>query len=213
MTKQAARGVFLSDNFSKRGEFGEILLHILIRQTKKTIPAIRKINFKDVANDTIKGFDCVHVVASGTVFELWSGEVKFYSDINTAIADVCRELIEHTKQDYLKSEFSAIFNKLDPSWPYTDKVKNLLDINTSLEQIFECSCIPVLLTYNSGTIQSFSKTCTEYEQQFNLEVTKNYEKFTAKMGQLPIIVHLFLLPLKDKDKLNQILNDKLKRLQ
>jgi hypothetical protein len=211
--RQAARSVYLSDNFSRRGEFGEILLHILIRQTKKTIPAISKIYFKDAWNDTIKGFDCVHIVVSEAIFELWLGEVKFYSDINDAISDVCQELIEHTKQDYLKNEFSAIVNKLDPVWPYTNRLKDLLDMNTSLDQIFECVCIPVLLTYNSKTVKSFSQICTEYEQQFNLEVTKNYEKFVNKMRQLPIVVHLFLLPLEDKDRLNQILNDKLKGFQ
>jgi hypothetical protein len=213
LIRQAARNIYESENYKSRGEFGEILLHILIRQTKQTMPAISKIYFKDARNDTVKGFDCVHVVANDTKFELWLGEVKFYSDINQAIYDVCEELEKHTQTDYLRNEFSAIINKIDEKWSHADRLKKLLDENTSLDEIFDSACIPVLLTYDSKVIASFDKVCMEYEDAFKAEVEEKYQKFTAKLGQLPIIVHLFLLPLDKKKELNNVLNESLKRLQ
>src|SRR3712207_6996007 len=51
-----------SEKYSKRGEFGELLLHSVIRDVFHSEPAISKIFFKDSANDTVKGFDAVHVV-------------------------------------------------------------------------------------------------------------------------------------------------------
>jgi hypothetical protein len=77
----AARSLYTSHNYERRGEVGELLLHIVLRQFFGAVPAISKVWFKDAANDTVKGFDAVHVVASESLLELWLGEVKFYSDV------------------------------------------------------------------------------------------------------------------------------------
>src|ERR1700722_19311819 len=77
--REAAKIIFQSQNVN-RGEFGELLLHGIIKETFETIPAISKIYFKDGPNETVKGFDAVHVVAHGNNLELWLGEVKFYND-------------------------------------------------------------------------------------------------------------------------------------
>jgi hypothetical protein len=42
LLKKAARIIYTTDKYSHRGEAGEILLHIAIRQIFKTIPAITK---------------------------------------------------------------------------------------------------------------------------------------------------------------------------
>lgn len=84
---KAARSVYLSDKYKKRGEIGELLLHVICREVFKTYPAITKYFYKDSANNTVKGFDSVHVVVTkqGSL-ELWLGESKFYEDITKAIA-------------------------------------------------------------------------------------------------------------------------------
>ena len=70
LVSQAARAIYTSQKYQRRGEPGELLLHVIIRQTFKTVPAITKYFFKDAANDTVKGFDAVHVVASDTELQL-----------------------------------------------------------------------------------------------------------------------------------------------
>ncbi|MYD74906.1 MAG: DUF1837 domain-containing protein [Gammaproteobacteria bacterium] len=62
LIRRAAQRVYSTDTYAKRGEFGELFLHIAIRQVFQTIPAVSKIYFKDTPNDVVKGFDCVHVV-------------------------------------------------------------------------------------------------------------------------------------------------------
>ena len=54
LTKQAARTIYTSPKYARRGKVGEMLLHIAMRQVFKTVPAITKYYYKDSANDTVK---------------------------------------------------------------------------------------------------------------------------------------------------------------
>jgi len=83
--RRAAKVVYGSEKFKNRGEFGELFLHIAVRQVFNSLPAISKIYYKTSNNDTVKGFDAVHVVGPPNDLELWIGEAKFYDDISRAI--------------------------------------------------------------------------------------------------------------------------------
>lgn len=215
LIKKAARLVYQTPKYGKRGEFGEILLHIALRQIYGSIPAISKIFWKDAVNSTVKGFDAVHVVANGTSLELWLGEVKFYEDGNRAINDVATELIDHTKTDYLRNEFMLITNKLDPTSPYFSKLSQLLDPNTSLDSVFDAACIPIFITYESDAIRSSKKTDDAYKTKLATEVSALQQKLANKFpdGSLPIRIHLFILPLHTKTVLIKILDELLKEWQ
>jgi hypothetical protein len=97
--RHAAQVVYDTDKYERRGEFGELILHAMMRETIGTEPAISKIFFKDSVNATVKGFDAVHVLNTPKGLELWVGEVKFYKNITQAIADVIPELEAHFKDD------------------------------------------------------------------------------------------------------------------
>ena len=45
--RQVAASIYQSEKFKNRGEFGELLLHAIIREMYNTIPAISKIYYKD----------------------------------------------------------------------------------------------------------------------------------------------------------------------
>jgi hypothetical protein len=210
--RAAAQRVYKTDKFQKRGEFGELLLHIAMRQVFETLPAISKIYYKDSDNDTVKGFDAVHVVASEQALELWLGEVKFYEDISNAITDVVAELEKHTQPAYLKREFAAIINKIDAVWPYADRLKKLLDPNTSLDSVFDAICVPVLLTYDSDTINAHDRTNDSYCAQFQEEIEHHHRTFSQK-ALPPVRIHLFLVPLKEKQELLKALDAGLKTWQ
>lgn len=214
MLKNAASAIYKSEKYQKRGEFGELLLHVVIRELYETIPAISKIYYKDGPNETVKGFDAVHVINKGHELELWLGEVKFYTNINTAINDVVNEIFEHINKDYLRNEFIAITNKIDDNWPHADRLKTLLDPNTSLDIVFDRACIPVLLTYDSTIIAKYDSHSDEYLREITEEFNRLYENFVNKISdKIPLTVHLFLLPLKTKAELVDCFNDKLKKIQ
>lgn len=199
--RAAAQTVYDTDKYDRRGEFGELLLHALLRETMQTQPAISKIYFKDAANNTVKGFDAIHVIDTSSGLELWLGEVKFYKDIGQAIADVTKELEVHFEDDYLKKEFLLITNKLDPAWSGTPKLKQLIHRNVSLDDVVSAIVVPVLLTYESETAQAFSKACIEYKQRLHAELQKIHARFKKANSVTHVRIELFLFPMVSKQAL------------
>jgi len=210
---KSALAVYQSEKFKRRGEFGEILLHILLRQYVGTIPAISKIYFKDSRNDTVKGFDAVHVREDGDELELWLGEAKFYNDYTAAARDAIEEIKEHTMREYLRAEFVAICNKIDDEWPRGKDLRLMISENVPLDKIFSILCIPVLLTYDSEAINANQAANSKFIEHFKEEVIANWEDFRGKLPEIPIRVHLFLLPLKSKADFVQEMHDHLVSLQ
>ena len=208
--RQVAASIYQSGKFKNRGEFGELLLHAIIRETYDTIPAISKIYYKDGPNETVKGFDAVHVIVTDKALELWLGEVKFYNNISNAISDVIEELNQHIKTRYVRNEFIAITNKIDTKWPHANILKTLLHPNTSLDDVFSNTCIPVLLTYDSSVLTRYDNKCDEYIQEISEEFQRFHKKFCDKLGEFPLTIHLFLFPLNTKAELINSLESKLK---
>ena len=171
MIRDAAKRVYQSRKFEKRGEFGELFLHAAIREVFDSQPAISKIYYKTARNDTVKGFDAVHVVGSAGGLELWLGEAKFYSSVVKAVNDVVKELVIHTETNYLRDEFLLIKGKIDPSWPHAQALEELLAENKSLDEVFSKACIAVLLTYDSTCLSSHSECDAAYEAAFKAEIS------------------------------------------
>jgi hypothetical protein len=215
LIRKSAQLVYQTDKYGLRGEFGEMFLHLALRQLYNSIPAISKIYWKDSVNTTVKGFDAVHVVESNGALELWLGEVKFYENASRAIADVVAELKAHTEADYLKREFSVITNKLDKQDQHYATLSKLLDPNTSLDAVFSAACVPVLITYNSAVVRRHRRSDKAYLDEIKKEVMGILEKFATRVNTLalPIKVHLFVVPLHTKIELLRILDNRLKALQ
>lgn len=213
LMREAAKKVYATKKFEKRGEFGELFLHVAIRQVFGSLPAISKIYYKSARNDTVKGFDAVHVVNDEDGLQLWLGEAKFYEDIGRAIRDVVEELKKHTERDYLRDEFLLITGKIDQGWPHADKLKTLLSPNTSLDTVFKAVCIPVLLTYDSSCVPKHKECSEAYSMEFREEIMRHYDTFKSKELPKNITIHLFLLPLELKEKLIAELDRKLQGWQ
>lgn len=211
--RRAARIVYESEKFKNRGEFGELFLHIAVRQAFNSLPAISKIYYKSATNETVKGFDAVHVVGPPEDLELWIGEAKFYDDIDRAIRDVTEEIKKHTETDYLRSEFILIANKIEDDWPHATALKKLLDPKTSLDEVFKRACIPVLLTYDSPVIANHTRCDEKYASSFAEEVGRHYGSFANKKYPSELRIHLFLMPLKSKAELVTVLDEKMKTWQ
>lgn len=197
----------------RRGEIGELLLHIAVRQVFDTLPAISKFYFKDSVNGTVKGFDAVHVVVSASRLELWLGEVKFKVDVAEAIREVVAEIDAHTKRDYLRNEFALISNKIDPAWPHAERLGKLLHKNTPLDQVFDCMAIPVMLTFESPVLQSHKEISDAFRIAFEAEVRKHHKTFCGKSLPDNIRIHLFLFPMKDKKTLVEEFDRRLEACQ
>lgn len=209
----AATRIYTTEKYKGRGDFGEVLLHAIIRQEFDSSPVISKFFHKDSDNETVHGFDAVHVVSDGEKLELWLGEAKFHQDIAAAIASVIGELHTHFGKEYLKSEFSIILRKLDKNIPHADKLKKLLDKNTSLDVVFDCLCVPVLLTYDSEAVKNYSISDEAYKLDLQEEVLSHRGAFIAANPPADLTVYLFLVPLESIKTLRAELDARLKAAQ
>lgn len=211
--RQAAQTVYDTDKYDRRGEFGELILHALLRETMQTEPAISKIYFKDSVNNTVKGFDAVHVLDTPAGLELWLGEVKFYTNANKAVDDVAAELEAHFRDDYLKKEFMLITRKLDSAWSGSARLKQLLNPNVTLDKVVKAIVVPVLLTYESSATKGFTETCAKYVEALETELMKIHTRFVGKNSVAKVRIELFLFPMASKQELLKQLDKRLKAAQ
>lgn len=211
--RKAVKSIYQTEKFKNRGEFGELLLHVVMRDFYGSLPAISKIYYKTSANDTVKGFDAVHIVPEGQELNLWIGETKFYTDISGAIRDVVAEIKDHVGLDFLRNEFLLISGKIEESWPYADKLKDLIDSKTSLDDVFKKLTIPVLLTYESGTTKNHTQFSDQFKEELQVEIEKHHQTFKSKDIPNNIEIVLILVPIHTKENLAATLHEKLQHLQ
>ena len=210
--RKAAKVVYNTEKYQKRGEFGELLLHALIREVFDSQPAISKLYYKSAVNDTVKGFDAVHIVEEGGELELWLGEVKFYKEIKAAIREVVVEIKAHLDSDYLRNEFILIASKIDQTWIHAEKLLRLISERTSLDTVFKRVCIPVLLTYESTTVTAHRAISEAFYKALKKEIEEIHQNF-SEAGIPDIKIHMFLVPLGEKTKLIDALHQKLEGMQ
>ncbi|MCR9586566.1 DUF1837 domain-containing protein [Vibrio alginolyticus] len=210
---RAAQSIYTSKKPEKRGEIGELILYSIMLEHFNAVPLISKFYYKTHSNDTVKGFDSVHVtLTDDDSVNLWLGEVKFYKDINKAIRDVVEELHDHFQAKYLRSEFMWIENKINDGNEYKRKLEPMLDEANSLDDIIDSIHVPVFLTYESKLYANATRATAEFKEQVEVEVQGIYDKFIGK--DIPNVnIHLILLPLQDKSVLVSSFDNKLKALQ
>lgn len=211
--REAARTVYGTNKFENRGEFGELILHLLLRDFHDTIPLVAKIYFKDAQNTTVHGFDGVHITIEPGKKKLWLGESKIYADGIAGIVSLAEDLEKHIKADYLRSEFNLIRHKLPADTPEIEYWRNLMDEHKNLDEILNGICIPMVCTYSSKAVKDHTAITDAYLKAFTEECRKLKEKFDKEKIKTNVEVILMLLPIPDKEELVAELDKKLKAMR
>ncbi|WP_168393155.1 HamA C-terminal domain-containing protein, partial [Erwinia amylovora] len=162
----------IADKYLKRGEFGELILHLILRDFHNTIPLLSKIYFKDSIGHTVHGFDAVHIDPVSKT--LWLGESKLYLDPKKGISDLINDVEEHFKTDYLNAEFTLISKKVRHSTetPLLEYWLDVLSSGGKLSDKLNKINIPLLCTYSCETFTKFGDEntidfCEYYEEKIN----------------------------------------------
>lgn len=204
-------------NIDNRGEIGELILHGLIRDLYKTTPLISKIYYKSDTSDTVKGFDAVHVIydeAKDEITSLWLGEAKFHTDAKNAIYKAFQSATGFLEDRKMKREFVLIRNHLDDSNAASKRAEELLSQATSLDMIRPRICVPVLITYVSDVTNKHTKVSAEFIDEIKTEIQANIDHFATKFKDIEDVhVHVFFMPLRDKDKVEHLFNETISGLQ
>lgn len=170
----------VEDKYLKRGEFGELILHLLLRDFIGTTPLVSKIHFKDTDSETVHGFDLVHIgpdLVNQGKNSLYFGESKLYSRKDGragqyGVYDLIDDVKSHFTSDFLYREIALIGKKkyaFIPPEEYDDAntkkeyLKFLVDKKywfnrleqveqkkAKLEDFLDSVTIPLVCTYQSN---------------------------------------------------------------
>lgn len=210
MLSVAAAHIYNTKKTESRGELGELLLHIACVQVFKTIPVLCKLILKTSSNDTVKGFDGVHVVVKNDGFELWLGESKFYSDPKKAIRDAVKSVREHIVPSFLTVEKAMLIGHVAKDIPRRDEIIHLFKSQTSGDKLLDVSVFPVFIAYESETVSSFEKLSEKYVEELRGEVSKLKVYFKDKVENLPLRFQLIFFPMASKSDVIEGFDKKLK---
>ncbi len=217
--KDSAKILYDTDKYKSRGEFGELILHLLLRDFCNTIPLISKIFFKDSINCTVHGFDAIHITDDGKDKSLWLGEAKIYKVATNGIDELIKDLKTHFTEDYLRSEFFLLSNKVDLA--DEDIIENkkywldLMNKYTTIDKIFKSITIPMLCVYDSDIYKDHNSISKEYINALEEEVRSLGENFHNKCNKVTtnLNIILLLLPVPSKSELVDTLHERLTNLQ
>lgn len=211
--KEAARTIYTTDKYKNRGEFGELILHLLLRDFCGTIPLISKIWFKDSDNSTVHGFDGVQVAIEEGNNKLWLGESKIYRDGKAGVSELANDIKKHVEADYLRKEFHLLSKKLPENVPEIEYFRNLMDKHQTLDKIYSSIVIPLVCTYSSRIFKLHSSETKEYLEAFSTECNDLHKYFLNSNIVTNVEFYLMLLPIPDKQKLIDSLDARLKAIQ
>lgn len=189
---------------TKRGEFGELLLHLILREFKQTIPLISKVYFKDSSGVPAHGFDAVHVSTSEKI--LWLGESKLYGDSKQGIRELVKDLNSHINTDYLNDQFIIIKKNLDNnSIPQRDEWIDIITSCTKLGDKLNIINIPLLCTYTHDIYKKFSNMNDPSANSYHELDVRGLKTLFDNQNKLPlkdkVNIILMLFPINDKDEL------------
>lgn len=192
--------------FLKRGEFGEMILHLLLRDFFNTVPLLSKFHFKDTDGATVHGFDIVHIgpsISEDGTDSLYLGESKLYSRKDGeagkhGVTDLVKDIEKHFKSDFLNREIALISKKKDAFtsideyedrntvYEYNDflkRKKHWFDILEQVEQkkiklqdFFKTVTIPLVCTYQS---KIFERSTDENSEDFVKELNSEIEALSG----------------------------------
>lgn len=207
----------IADKYLRRGEFGELILHLILRDFHNTIPLLSKIYFKDSIGHTVHGFDAVHIDPVNKT--MWLGESKLYIDPKKGLNELIKDVEEHFKLDYLNSEFSLISKKIRHAQnsPELEYWVSLLSSGGKLSDKLNKIHIPLLCTYSCDSFTKFdNESSIEFDEYYRnkiLLLKKHFDDNYSHPLKKHLNIILMLFPVSNKIELVKRLHNKLSLIQ
>ncbi|RIJ28649.1 HamA C-terminal domain-containing protein [Henriciella algicola] len=203
LLKNAAHSVFKSANAERRGEIGELLLHIIGVTQYRAQAFVSRLFYKMRTNDQVTGFDSTLVTYDERTkdVELWLGEAKFYQNVSDGVSAALTSLKAHLDAGFLEETKILVGPKIEPSSPGYEKLQWLFNDGNKLDEIVSRIVVPVLIASESAAAQSYSGCENTYQGL----VIKEYDYVVRRLAQSPIAntvrVVAFYVPLASKSEL------------
>ena len=211
--KQAAIRVYSTDEYGKRGEFGEITLHAICRDFFGTIPLAPRVFYKTSSNDVMKSFDMVHVkYIEGSHFQIWLGESKFYTSGIAAVKSAIESIAQHIDAGFLRNEKLILGPQVSKNLPHATEIRKLLASTTSINELFKNAVFPVCIACDSNAVKEHQDYTSEYISEILSELTVLRQKIEQSNLPSQIQLHLIYVPLQSKERVANAFDKRLKGL-
>ena len=199
----------IEKKYLKRGEFGELILHLILRDFVNTIPLISKIYFKDSDGMTVHGFDAVHIgpdLNNTSANSIFFGESKLYKNGERGVQALLEDIEDHFKRNFLKREFALIGKKrnsfqrleeftnlnsleeykkfLEEKEKWFDRLDKITTKNGKLEELFKSVTIPLLCTYTSKIFLKHNQENEKFKKEYEGEIKKLKEILDNRLKKL-----------------------------
>nr|WP_280514607.1 DUF1837 domain-containing protein [Rhizobium anhuiense] len=211
--KQAAVRVYTSDNYKRRGEIGEILLHAICRDFFGTIPIAPRVFYLTSSNDVVKSFDMAHVRYLGEgKFELWLGEAKFYESGSEAVAAAIESVETHIEQGFLRNEKLIMGPQISKDINHHTEIRELFASETSIDDLISAAVFPICIACDSPAAAKHKILDNAYVDNLKPELKTLADKLERSGLQHKIRILLIYVPLGSKTGLAEAFERKLKGL-
>lgn len=162
----------------------------------------------------MKAFDLVHVrYTDEEDVEIWLGEAKFYKDRADAIAEAISSIESHITKGFLTNEKLLLGPQVSNDIPHSEKIKELLSSEVSLDLLIKRAVFPVLIAANSDATMKHTVPNENYTKEVQAEMNALWKRLQDSGLTNKIKLFLIYVPLGDKDKLNIAFDTRLKGLQ
>jgi Cap4 SAVED domain len=209
MIKLAAAHIYKTKKTATRGEIGELIFHLACILHYGTSPVVCKLVLKTSSNDTVKGFDGVHILPKGDDFEIWLGESKFYSDPARGIKEAVASVKDHLIPAFLDMEKAMILGHVAEGIPNREAVKRAFKPQTSKDELLNRAVFPILIAYNSDTVTSHTVLSAQYVEELKAEAEKLRDYFAEKAAGLTVRFVLMFVPMNNKKAVIESFDKKL----
>ncbi|MEZ8339469.1 Hachiman antiphage defense system protein HamA [Vibrio cyclitrophicus] len=184
----------------------ELLLHIAIRDVYNTIPLINEA----VLPRRNHVFSCSHLVLNVNNLELWIGFSEISNSISDAIAKINSAINELITPESISTEIKLLANKIDPSWPFQDKLSKITNNKISNENKFDKIIIPIFLAVPCSSVNEYDEDLFIKTMIENLEILKNEFSSCYCNEIIDLLdVRLFYFPINEIENFTKAIQEEL----
>lgn len=180
------------------GFHGETLLYCILCSKYDVNPVIsRGYFYNPLESSETKGYDSYHLIEKSGKTELWFGEVKFRNTFHSGINEVLNNLERVISNDYLSTNFLAIYNhknNLNISGSKVEAILNEWKGNPTVKIFNFIKKHNVKLVYPIFLLYDMSNS--GYEKSINNAIKYIEKKFVSKKLTLgiPFSIYFIFMP-------------------
>lgn len=194
----------------------ELILHAILRSRQNSEPVACKVFYKSAGK--LSEFGNAHIVqVPGQDDQLWLGLARLIEagDMETTLAQICEVLDDTISETVLSAEREIIINLREPlhHQPKADAFNQALHRNSSVDDMLNVLCFPILLTYDSDALSS--GWLADYLNHLKKEIEAHFSTFTAQLPEniQHVKVMVFMVPMENIELLTKAFNARCRKLE